>query len=87
MVKELFCQTSNVYSEYHILMLQLYMLFPLNKSKIIWGLITDYNNIISHTFLKQDTGHYYSSFPFYAEWVMALLMKRAVTDWLCFGVS
>jgi len=68
-------------------MLQPYILFPLNKSKIIWGLITDYNNIISHTFLKQDTGHYYIPFPFCIEWVTALSMKRTMTDWLCFGVS
>jgi len=67
-------------------MLQLYMPFPLNKSKIIWGLITGYNNnTISHTFLKQDTGHYYN--PFYIEWATALLLKRTMTDWLCFGVS
>jgi len=81
MVKELFCQTSTVYSEYRILMLQLYMLFPLNKSKIIWGLITDYNNIISHTLLKQDTGHYYNPFSFCTEWVTTLSMKRTMTDW------
>lgn len=70
-------------------MLQLYMLFPLNKSKIIWGLITEYNNITSRIFLKQDIAHYYNPlhFPFYAEWVTALSMKRATSDWLCFGVS
>jgi len=79
MVTELFCQTSTVYSEYCILMLQLYMLFPLNKSKIIWGLITDYNNIIYHTFFKQDTGHYNDPFRFYTEWVTALPMKRTRT--------
>lgn len=68
-------------------MLQLYMLLPLNKSKIIWGLITVYNKIIFHTFLKQDTAHYDNPFPFYIKWVTALSMKRTTTDRLHFGVS